>query len=169
MFVVNRLLGFGGASGGGLVETLWDRTAGTNIGNATSGGGLAAAFDGDNDELNNDCAYRNAAANMWVGKTLTAAFPISKVVTYGSSDAGYDGAGTGQTVTITLYGKNGTAPSSGTDGTSLGTTGSFVEADNADPKTINSSDTATAYEHVWVYVQGVNNQFIAELEIYVMA
>lgn len=150
-----------------LVETLFDRTTGTNIGDATSGGGLAAAFDGDNDELNNDCAYRNAAANMWVGKTLTAAFPISKVNTWGSSDAGYEGVGAN--ITISLYGKSGAAPANGTDGTLLGTTGSTSAPENSDPRTITSSDTTTAYDHVWVYLEGTTNQFIAELEIYVMA
>lgn len=150
-----------------LTETLYDRTTGTNIGDATSGGGLAAAFDGDNDEANADCAHRNAAANMWVGKTLAASAPISKVITYGSNDHGYDGAGAN--ITISLYGKSGSAPSSGTDGTQLATTGSIADAGNADPRTLMSSDTVTVYDHVWVYLQGTTNQFIAELEIYVMA
>lgn len=150
-----------------LVETLFDRTTGTNIGDATSGGGLAAAFDGNNNQANGACAYRNAAANMWVGKTLAAAAPVSKVQTYGSNDVGYDGVGAN--ITITLYGKNGAAPANGTDGTSLGTTGSVSESTAGDPKIITSSDTITTYEHVWIYCEGTTNQFIAELEIYVMA
>lgn len=150
-----------------LTETLYDRTTGTNIGDATSGGGLAAAFDGDADEPNNECAYRNVGANMWVGKTLAASAPISKVVTYGSNDAGYEGVG--GSITISLYAKNGAAPSNGTDGTLLATTGSIADVGTADPQTLTSSDNLTVYDHVWVYLQGTTNQFIAELEIYVMA
>lgn len=150
-----------------LVPTLYDRTTGTNIGDGTSGGGLAAAFDGDNDELNNDCTFRNLGGNMWVGKTLATPAPIHSVNTWASSDAGYDGVGV--SITISLYGKNGAAPSSGTDGTQLATTGSTSAPENSDPRTLTSSDPTTVYDHVWVYLQGTTNQFIAELEIYVMA
>lgn len=168
MFVVNRLLGFGGASGGGLVETLWDRTAGTNIGNMTSGGGLAAAVDGNTSQINTACATA-LGADGFVGKTLGgSAYPISKIVLYGSSDAGFQGL-VGASVTLKLFGKNGTAPANTTDGTELATS-TITDPENNTAQTLMSSDTVTAYEHVWGTVQAAGQStFVAEIEIYVMA
>jgi len=125
--------------------------AGSRIGDMTASGGLAAGFDNTTSQAASACAGKSSATTAYIGKTLTTALPIKKVVVHGSSDAGYV-SGANPSVTITLYGKNGSAPANGTDGTSLGSTTFTDTANESSGRTINSSDTATAYTHVWVYV-----------------
>lgn len=126
------------------------QATGTNIGDMTGSGGLAGAYDGSA----NTYADRGAVAPGYVGKNYSSApKKISKVVaTSHNSAAGFDGTSAASNITITLYGKNGGAPSSGTDGTSLGTTGSFADGAGPTAKTITSSDQATLWDYVWVYI-----------------
>ena len=51
-------------------------------------------------------------------------------------------------ITLNLRGKNGSAPASASDGTLLGTTGSI--ADTLSKVVITSTDTATAYQYIWI-------------------
>ena len=145
---------------------LVDRTAGTNIGDMTGGGGLAAAFDGTKSQVSTACAY-NASAAGYVGKTHAAAKIISHVVVYGANNNGYVFT-VNPAMTITLYGKNGAAPASATDGTSLGSI-SFTDAtDESAGRTIISIDQGTAWLHNWVYINdgAADAHICAELEIY---
>jgi hypothetical protein len=149
MFLGTHLVGFG--VGGGIVPgQVIDRTAGTNIGNMTDGGGLAAAFDGNTSVADDGNAKSTTANDGYCGKTLASASTISKAEIYSSSNLGHDTTGGATTITITLYGKQGSAPGSATDGTSLGSD-SF--SDTVGMRTINSSDAATLWDHVWVRVQ----------------
>jgi hypothetical protein len=146
-----------------LILTLFDRTAGTNIGDMTSNGGLSAAFDGTTSQTNGACAAGIATGACFVGKNLGTSTPIGNVVVYPSSDQGFTGVAT---VTLNLR-ANTTAPSSSSDGTLLGTTGSI--SDTTTEQTINSSDTTTPYQYVWVELvssAGTNN-WIAELKTYI--
>lgn len=149
-----------------LTEVLYDRTTGTNIGNMTTSGGLAASFDGNTNQ-DNATASAMLGATGYVGKTLTAARPLSRLVAYGANNFGFSSAGTAESVTLRAYGKNGTAPSSGTDGTQLATT-TFTDFDNNTAVTLNSTDTITPYNHLWLYISSGANVFCAELQIYVM-
>lgn len=158
------------ASGGGPVETLVNRTTGTNIGNMTGGGavGLAGAFDG----VTNQAAAGGAgisAAPGYVGKAHAVGKKLSRVICYGTNNVGYVNTGTTTSVTITLYAKNGT-PASGTDGTSLGSiTFNQNAVDEHVGRQINSSDTTTAYTNYWVYINGgAVSTYIAEVEVYEM-
>jgi hypothetical protein len=167
-FFATQLTGFGCRD---LVETLVDRTTGTNIGDATAGGGLTAVFDGTTSQTYGASGGRDGPnSTTYAGKDWSAlsAKIVSKAITYGSSDHGYAGGGASPTVTLTLYGKNG-APSSGTDGTSLATT-NFSDVNNTNSKTLTVVAPSTAYTHAWVYVSytGSDGVRIAEVEFYEM-
>lgn len=155
-------------SAGRGAAALIDRTTGTNIGNGTVGGGLAAAFDAVTNQTDSSCAAKAAAAanSMFVGKTNAVPTAIESVTVYGSNNSGYVFS-TNPACTLTLYGKMGVAPANGTDGTSLGSV-SFTDTANesASPRTINSSDTATYWDHRWVNLTQANNAviYIAEIQ-----
>lgn len=156
-----------------LVEVLVDRTTGTNIGNMTGGGNLAASFDGGTSETSANSSTRafDAKPNSqsgYVGKTFGAPKIISRIVIYGSNNQGYISTAN-VSITLTLYGKNGAAPSSATDGTSLGAI-TFTDTTNESVgREIASSDLATAWTHVWVAFStsnSGNSKHFAEIEVY---
>lgn len=149
---------------------LIDRTTGTNIGNMTTGGGLAAAFDGVTSQSSASCAILGSATNAYVGKTLAASRAFGQAVVFGSNNAGYVAAPSNTATTVlTVYGKQGAAPSGGTDGTALGSV-SFADTSNESTgRTISSTDLSTVWDHLWVYVaQGGSaaNMLVAELQLY---
>lgn len=76
MFIINRLLGFGGGQGGG--GTHGNQTDGTPFGNMTDFGGLSAAFDGNLSQVDTSCAARNAAAGLAL---LGLQFPDGRTIT----------------------------------------------------------------------------------------
>lgn len=82
------VLGFGGARE--LVQTLVDRTFGTAIGNMTSNGGLAAAFDGTTVQAEALAAKGNSVATIGKDWGSGNAKYISGVVIVGSSDEGME-------------------------------------------------------------------------------
>lgn len=167
-FAITHLAGFGAytASSGG--EVLVDRTTGTNIGNTTFSGGLAAAFDGTTSQASAACAAGVNSPDDYVGKTFGAGKRASRVVVHGSNDQGFAN-GANPSTTLTLYGKNGAAPANATDGTSLGST-TFTDTTNeSSGRTITSTDTTTSYLHWWVKVDVAgNSSAIAELVMYEM-
>ncbi|MDM9619072.1 hypothetical protein [Rhizobium sp. S96] len=130
--------------------TLIAAGTGTAIGDTTALGGLAAAFDGVTTQALANCArtVSNTATNGYVGKNYTgAAKAIQSATLIGSSDNGLDGTLSASTITLVLRGKNGSAPTSRTDGTSLGTA-SFSDAAGVS-RTITSTDPMTAWDYVW--------------------
>lgn len=136
---------------------------GTPIGDLTSSGGLAAAFDGTTAQASAASATKATATSGYVGKTLGQRFRIAKAEAWGSSDNGFTTGGA--TVTLTLYGKQGAAPANATDGTSLVTSGSI--ADTTSMVTLTSSDTATEWDHVWLTVAASSGTIaVAELRLY---
>jgi hypothetical protein len=144
-------------------------TDSTNIGDLTGGGGLAAAFDGTTAQATADCARLTATTSAWVGKTLAAPQAIRSVKIYGSNDAGYV-VSINPTVSATVYGKNGTAPATGTDGTAISAALTFTDtADESVARTITCTDTGTEWDHVWVYFThngAANTVSPAEIEIF---
>lgn len=165
-FAATHLVGFGAGSSE-KVETLVDRTSGTAFGDLTSGGGLAASFDGTTNQSNANSS-NNASSFGYVGKSYGAGKIYSKVVIYGPNDQGYQ-TGANASHTVKLYAKNG-APSSGTDGTQIGSI-TFTDTSNESAgRTITSTDQVNSYTHVWVYHDstgaGAGGIGHAELEIY---
>lgn len=131
---------------------LIDRTLGTNIGDMITGGGLAATFDGVTVQTG-AAASSKASVPGYVGKTLAARKVFGKATLHGSTTQGYSGSG-GQTVTLTMYGKQGAAPATGVDGTIIGAI-TFTDAvDDSAPRDIASTDLVTGYDHIWVQRTG---------------
>ncbi len=140
-----------------------DPTTGTNIGSMTSGGGLAAAFDGNLFQTSGACAWAGQTGNgTYVGKQLAVASTISSAKVYPSTDRGF--FINNESITIQLYAKH-TAPGSLTDGTVLGT---VTFSDGTAAQTIISSDTTTAWEYVWARIKPPTSGacYCAELQLY---
>jgi hypothetical protein len=140
---------------------------GTNFGDFTGNGGLAGIFDGVTNQNNAGAGYKNAATFGFAGKTYSGGKRIAQAVVWGGNNTGYV-VGNNPTVTLVLRGKTGTAPSSRTDGTSLGSI-SFTDTENesGNPRTIVSSDTTTVWDHVWIdfsHNGAAENSFIAEIQ-----
>ena len=154
-----------GAAGRGPAALI-DRTTGTNIGNGINFGGLAVAFDGITSTGDTSCAGKTAVAanSMYVGKTTAGPTAIESATVFGSNNSGYVHS-TNPSVTITLYGKQGAAPSNGLDGTSLGSI-TFTDTNNESTgRLITSSDTGTYWDHVWINITQPNNNILCLAEL----
>lgn len=146
---------------------LIDRTAGTNIGNMTGNGGLAAAFDGTTTQVLVSCAALGATSG-YVGKTLASAKRFGRAIVYGSSGAGFKNS-SNPSITLNIRGKSGTAPSSATDGTIVGTLTFTDTADESAGRTIESTDYVNSWDHLFVEITsgpGTETQGIAEVVLY---
>ena len=129
-----------------------DRTLGTNIGDMTSAGGLAAAFDGTTSQASTASASASGFnISGYVGKTGNIARIISSAIVYGSNNAGFY-SGADPSTTISLYGKTGSAPANGTNGTLLGSVTFTDTANQSAGQTITSSDLTTLWNHWWVFI-----------------
>jgi hypothetical protein len=138
---------------------------GTNIGDMSAGGGLAAAFDGTTSQASTAGA-RVVANNGYIGKTLAVPCAITRCEAWPSNNTGFDNSG-GGSITLTLYGKQGSSPAGRTDGTTLGTV-TFTD-DTTTMRSITSSDQSTIWDHAWLGVVdagagGATN--CAELKMY---
>jgi hypothetical protein len=167
--VVNQLIGFGAftdASGG--TETLVDRTTGTIFGDMTTGGDFRSAlYDGTTNQAlgggAGPCPYKTGTSG-YVGKSYSAGKKFSKAIVYGPNDDGFVYA-SNPSVTLTVYGKNGSNPANSTDGTSIGSL-TFTDTGNESAgRTITSTDTVTAYDRIWVTVSGAGSQSYSMAEI----
>lgn len=138
-----------------------DRTLGTILTNFTNN--PANAFDGNTNQAIASGAYKaGTAANNYIGRSRPVA--IEGVTTYGSNNEGYV-MSANPTVTLTLYGKQGAAPASGTDGTALGSI-AFLDTGNENAgRIIASSDTSTYWDHVWVNMAQSTTNVIAMAEL----
>ena len=146
---------------------LIDRTAGTNIGNMTANGGLAAAFDGTVVQAATLGAGADNVVSCYVGKTLAAPKVFGQAEVHSSSNQGY--WSTNVSTTLNIRGKAGAAPANAADGTVVGTT-TFTDG-GAAIKTIDSTDLVTAWDHLWVELidnaaGGTNDARVAELVLY---
>jgi hypothetical protein len=145
---------------------------GTNIGDATSGGGLAVAFDGATNFATSssaNLAFKGSVTSIYVGKNYSAApKTISKVVAYGTNNAGFVNTGGTDSVTLTIYGKNGGAPSNATDGTSLGASTFNQLLNESAGRTITSTNGAL-WDYVWLTMTsaaGSNTYIYTEIEFH---
>lgn len=147
---------------------LIDRTAGSIFGNMNNRAGLAAAFDGNNVQATAACAGNTSSNNSWIGKTLVAPRVFAKAVAYGSTDNGYKTTGD-PIIQLRILGKVGAAPASIFDGTLLGTI-SFGDTTNESAgRSIDSTDFASAWDHLWLTIEGGGSggaNVLAELELY---
>ncbi len=117
----------------------------TKFGNMTLGGGLNAVLDLDT----SNTGY-STTAQGWAGITLSVPTAIDKVELVPASN-GFDASGLTSSITIDLYGKVGSSPTSPTNGTKLGTL-SFTDVNSQVSRTIMSNNRVTNYDHVWVVI-----------------
>jgi hypothetical protein len=120
------------------------QATGTNFGDMTLGSGLSAIFDG-----NTGTSGRAETTVGYAGKNYTSSPKRIYQAIVTSLTNGFDASGTSTTITLTLYGKNGSAPANGTDGTVLSTT-TFTDTESLHSKTLVSSQPGTLWDYVWV-------------------
>lgn len=149
----------------GFAEQQVGQATGTPIGNMTGNGGLAAAFDGDTTENASNSAEGQAASGYYIGKTYSPGKRISRCLIWPSTDSAWAFGGATQ-ITLALYGKAGTAPSTATDGTLLGSI--TVNNTTIGVREILSTDKVTTYDHAWVAVtaNGGTRTYMAEMIVY---
>ena len=166
MLMATHLIGFGARRASSAGRTLGSliTPGSTKLGTASLSN-VAGAFDGTTNKAGASCTAGNGTANGWAGYTLTTSKRVYQCIFYGANNQGY--TNTSATVTLSFYGKTGTAPSSATDGTLLGTTGSFSDVSSTNAKTIISTDQETIWDHVWgLDADAAGDQRIAQIEFY---
>lgn len=112
---------------------------------------------------------RHDGASAWLGIQLNSARAVWSVGFQGRGEQGVVNNET-PTVTITLYGKNGTAPSGETDGDELGSD-DFTDPGDTTELEVFSNDALSTYEYLWARCQisgggGGTRKFCAECNIY---
>jgi Fe-S cluster assembly iron-binding protein IscA len=157
-------------SGPGGGSTLIAQSSGTVLGNMVNGGGLAAAFDGDNDENIDNSALLNGSGPAYCGKDWGSGNDrvVTSVKTWGSNNFGYEGGGSGtdaHTITLSVEGSTDNFSSSVVD---LGGSISFADAASANTKTLTTtSTTAYRYHRLKITSGGTDSaDALAELEFY---
>lgn len=148
---------------------------------------VANAFDGETSETAANSASCTATTDnaeqssfiSYIGKTFSSPSKVLKAVVYGSTNSGYATAtNANPAVTLVLYGKNGAAPTSPTDGTILSEAVTFADPTNGSTGKVlnNTLDPETTYEHAWVtYRQAdalsggssTNTHYCAELQLFI--
>lgn len=144
---------------------------GSNIGDMTFNGGLAAAFDSNTNQTPAECARGIAgSSSAFVGKTPQARVGFGRAVIHGSNNRGFFTTGAESSVTINIRGKSGSAPASASDGTVVGTTTFTNTSDESGGRTIETTDSVTKWDHLFAEVLwgGATNgsTVVAELVIY---
>lgn len=130
------------------------------------------AWDGTVNVTATNCSnYNNASSGVTyaLGKTLPSSSPISQAIVYGSSDQGFINA-SNPSMDLYLYAKQGSAPTTATDGTLLASA-SFTDTSNeSGGRTLTSSDTSTVWDHAWIAFRqstgGVRSFFFGEIVFY---
>ena len=140
---------------------------GTNLGTFTEASGLVSIFDGTTNATGTGSGRISAPTSGYAGKSYSPGKRVAKAVVWGTNNIGFVNL-SDPNVTLVLRGKTGAAPSSRTDGTSLGSI-TFVDTANesGNPRTIVSNDILTVWDHVWIdfsYDGAVNIAFIAEIQ-----
>lgn len=136
---------------------------GTIFGTTPSANALTAVFDGVTNQAGGACAAATGT-NFYVGKTFSSPKAVNKVTCHGSNSSGYVGSANPST-TITLYGKQGSAPANATNGTSLGSITFTDTANEATGRDITSSDQETLWDHIWINITIGASGFIAPAEL----
>lgn len=88
-----------------IAPSMISASDGTNIGDMTDAGGLAAAFDGNTAQNDSQVAYKNANGG-WVGKQYSSANEVTAWKAWGSSDYGFSNASTNGSSVMALQYKD---------------------------------------------------------------
>lgn len=139
--------------------TIIDLESLVKFGNLSSGGGVAAVFDG----VPSTSGYAMSASG-YAGTTLGVPRRIDRV-SFSSKNSGFDGSGSTTQVTAQLYAKTGAAPTTATDGKLIGTS-TFTDQNITRTLTLDSTDKDTLFDHVWLRLTTGVWVEIAELSFY---
>lgn len=136
-----------------------DTSTSPKFGNLTLGGGTLAAFD------NNvaSTAY-GETRDGFIGTSLQEAKRISSVEVVSASN-GFDASGLTTNITIHLYGKVGSAPTTNVDGVLIGAV-STTDQNVQRVVTLQSNDTITLFDHIWVRLLTGVWSVVAELRLF---
>jgi hypothetical protein len=139
--------------GSGVVEAVVSGGTGTNIGDMTIRGGLAAAYDGTTSQALASCASSQSnisSTACYVGKNYAGGKAITRVLIRGSNNSGYHNASVGTpSTTVQLRGHSSDAGSG--SGTLLGSiTFTPGSGDESATREITSNDVTTKFAYVWV-------------------
>jgi hypothetical protein len=148
------------------VDTAFAYSGLTKLEDATSN--EANGYDATIVQAAANCVTKTSATSIYYGFTYATAANVTRAHVYGSSDQGYVN-GANPTITMRLYGKTGSAPANGTDGTILSEI-TFTDATgDSTRRELVSSDYTSTWDHVWVYVSqsgGAASMYIAEVEFF---
>ena len=138
-------------------------SSGSPIGNMTGGGGLAAAFDGNNSQAKAASASA-VGATTYIGKDWGSGQSkvVKKVQIWGASDSGFEDGATGQ-ITLRLQGSDDNFSSV----VNLGSVTFSNALNNTMREIVPSSTTAYRYHRIAVEsTSGGATNFVAELQFY---
>lgn len=124
-----------------------DVSALTKIGNLTGSHGLAGIFDG----AGTATAGTAAVGPGTLGVRFDAPQKIDKVVLTSTSN-GFDFSASTNSIFMCLYGKNGAAPATPSDGTKLGEAGGFKDKNQNLAHSVYNELWWTEWEWVWVVI-----------------
>jgi hypothetical protein len=148
------------------IETPVNYSALTKLEDATSN--EAAAYDGTTTQAAASAVTKTSATSIYYGFTNSTAANVTRAIVWGSSDQGYVN-GANPAITMRLYGKTGSAPANGTDGTVLGEI-TFTDATGSTTyREVVSNDNTSTWDHVWVYTsQGgaAASMYLAEVQFF---
>ena len=125
------------------------------------------AFDGDSNQTLANSAIKSSSSNFsggFIGKTYPVPVAISRVAVSGSNSNGYVNTGAATSITIQLYGQNGSTL------TLLGTTTfNQIAVNESAPRTIVSTNTVSTFEKVYINVikpLSTNSITVSEVTFY---
>jgi hypothetical protein len=148
------------------VETAYTWSGKTKFEDATSN--EAAAYDSNTSTAAASATTKTSATNLYYGFTAGTATNVTRALVWGSNDQGYVN-GANPTITMRLYGKTGSAPANGTDGTILSEI-TFTDATGSTTyNELVSTDYTSTWDHIWVYIsQGGSaaSMYIAEIAFF---
>ena len=153
-------------------QVLIAQNVGTAIGNMTSNGGLAAAFNGNNNQAYaQNSVVLTGSAPAFIGKDWGSGNTktITGVKTWGSNETGYSGVGAA--TSHFLYGSN-SAPTGTSDGTLITTlVTNTADVNGTNPFVyLTGIDATTAYRYHWLTITTPSNStgqtIVCELEFY---
>lgn len=141
----------------------------TKLADATND--VNAWFDGTTDQASANSTGKVTSIDMFLGVTFSGPTRIAKMEIHGSNDIGYVD-NINPSMTVRLYVKDGSAPSSSSDGTELGSINFTDTTNESSARTVTASDTETHYDHVWARIShdgAANTMRVAEVIFYTPA
>lgn len=159
------------AKAGGIQQII-AFSGGTNFGNGTIGGGIAAQIDGNTNQAIGASARTSVSNTRYYGGyTFPAGHPWTGAKVYATNNGGFHEAGNnGLSLSIDIRASNGAAPTNTTEATSNGTLLKTITATEANSAIFQdlAISNSTAYTSIWATFPGISGETseVAELVFY---